>query len=182
MSTLPFFILLSGLIVGDLFYSSGFILHIALGLKRKEVRWSQGLKLEGSGWDLLWESETHIVLAEWATHEVIWGTSQTQGLPAVLFCGYSLSRVQFFFATTWPLACQAPLSMRILQTRILEWIAVPSSRGSSQPRDWIQVSRIRGEFFTIWVTREAPGAPIVGTIPITDFPCQLPSYLGKHVL
>ena len=35
----------------------------------------------------------------------------------------------------WTLACQAPLSMRILQARILEWVAMPSSRGSSQPND-----------------------------------------------
>ena len=33
------------------------------------------------------------------------------------------------------IARQAPLSMWILQTRILEWVAMPSSRGSSQPRD-----------------------------------------------
>ena len=33
------------------------------------------------------------------------------------------------------IAHQAPLSMGILQARILEWAAVPSSRGSSQPRD-----------------------------------------------
>ena len=39
------------------------------------------------------------------------------------------------FATLWTVACQAPLSMGILQTRILEWAAMPSSRGSSQPRD-----------------------------------------------
>ena len=32
-------------------------------------------------------------------------------------------------------ACQAPLSMGILQARILEWVAMPSSRASSQPRD-----------------------------------------------
>ena len=32
-------------------------------------------------------------------------------------------------------AHQASLSMGILQTRILEWIAIPASRGSSQPRD-----------------------------------------------
>ena len=31
--------------------------------------------------------------------------------------------------------CQAPWSMGILQARILEWVAKPSSRGSSQPRD-----------------------------------------------
>ena len=36
----------------------------------------------------------------------------------------------------------------ILQARILEWVAVPFSRGSSQPRDQTQVSRIAGGFFT----------------------------------
>ena len=36
----------------------------------------------------------------------------------------------------------------ILQTRILEWVAFPFSRGSSQPRDQIQVSHIAGGFFT----------------------------------
>ena len=40
------------------------------------------------------------------------------------------------------LAHQAPLSMGILQARILEWVAMPSSRGSSQPRDQTQVSHI----------------------------------------
>ena len=66
----------------------------------------------------------------------------------------SLSRV-CFFATPWTIACQAPLSMWILQARILEWVAMPSSRGSSQPRDQTQVSLIAGRFFTIWATREA---------------------------
>ena len=42
----------------------------------------------------------------------------------------------------------------ILQARILEWVAVPSSRGSFQPRDWTQVSHIAGGFFTSWATRE----------------------------
>ena len=36
----------------------------------------------------------------------------------------------------------------ILQARILEWGAVPFSRGSSQPRDRTQVARIAGGFFT----------------------------------
>ena len=36
----------------------------------------------------------------------------------------------------------------ILQARILEWVAFPFSRGSSQPRDQTQVSRIAGGFFT----------------------------------
>ena len=45
----------------------------------------------------------------------------------------------------------------ILQARILEWVAFPFSRGSSQPRDRTQVSRIAGGFFTSWATREAHG-------------------------
>ena len=43
----------------------------------------------------------------------------------------------------------------ILQARILEWVAFPFSRGSSQPRDWTQVSRTAGRFFTSGATREA---------------------------
>ena len=44
-----------------------------------------------------------------------------------------------------------------LQTRILECIAIPFSRGSSQPRDRTQVSCIACRFFTVWVIREACG-------------------------
>ena len=44
----------------------------------------------------------------------------------------------------------------ILQTRILEWVVISFTRGSSQPRDRTQVSCIAGRFFTSWATREAP--------------------------
>ena len=54
----------------------------------------------------------------------------------------------------WTVACQAPLSMGILHARILEWVAMPSSRGSSQPGNWIGISFISGRFFTNWATRE----------------------------
>ena len=43
----------------------------------------------------------------------------------------------------------------ILQARILEWVAFPFSRGSSQPRDRTQVSCITGRFLTSWATKEA---------------------------
>ena len=43
--------------------------------------------------------------------------------------------------------------MEILQARILEWIAMSSSRGSSKPRDRTQVSHITGRFFTIWAPK-----------------------------
>ena len=44
--------------------------------------------------------------------------------------------------------------MGILQARILEWVNMPSSRGSSQPRDQTQASCIAGRLFTIWATRK----------------------------
>jgi len=47
-----------------------------------------------------------------------------------------------------PIDCQAPLSVGILQARILEWVVMPSSRRSSQPSDQTQVSHIAGEFPT----------------------------------
>ena len=42
----------------------------------------------------------------------------------------------------------------ILQARILEWVAFPFSRGSSEPRDRTQVSHTAGRFFTSWATRD----------------------------
>ena len=40
----------------------------------------------------------------------------------------------------------------ILQSRILEWVAIPFSRGSSQPRNWTWFSCVAGRFFTMWAT------------------------------
>ena len=50
-------------------------------------------------------------------------------------------------------ALQAPHG--ILQAKILEWVAILFSRGSSQPRDQTQVSYTADVFFTIWATKEA---------------------------
>ena len=69
----------------------------------------------------------------------------------------SLNPVKLKVAQSCPTLCDAmAYTVRgILQAKILEWVAFPFSRGSSQPRDWTQVSRIAGGFFTSWATREA---------------------------
>ena len=56
-----------------------------------------------------------------------------------------------------PVDCSPPSSSvhGILQARILEWVAISFSRGSSRPRDWTQVSHIAGRRFNLWATREA---------------------------
>ena len=59
--------------------------------------------------------------------------------------------------TLWdPVDCSLPHSSihGIFQARVLEWVTISFSRGSSQPRDQTQVSRIVGRRFTIWATRE----------------------------
>ena len=55
-----------------------------------------------------------------------------------------------------PMDCSPPGSsvLEIFQARILEWVAVSFSRGSSQPRDQTRVSCTAGRFFTNWATRE----------------------------
>ena len=54
-----------------------------------------------------------------------------------------------------PMDCSPPGSSvhGIFQARVLEWVTMPSSRGSSQSGDQTQVSCIAGGFFTVWATR-----------------------------
>ena len=57
---------------------------------------------------------------------------KTQDISQVKCLLLSLVRL---FATPWTVAHQAPLPMEILQARMLEWVAIPFSKESSQPRD-----------------------------------------------
>ena len=61
--------------------------------------------------------------------------------------------------------------IHILQARILEWVVISFSRGSSRPRDWTQDSYIAGKLFTNLATREDPftmSSPVnYWTLPFT---------------
>ena len=67
----------------------------------------------------------------------------------------SLNRVRLF-ETPMDCSLQGSSVHGIFQARILEWVAISFSRGSSQPRDRTRVFHIVGRCFTIWATREAP--------------------------
>ena len=64
----------------------------------------------------------------------------------------SLSRVWLFATLCNPMNYTV---QGILQARILEWVAFPCAKGSSEPRDRTLVSCIAGRLFTSWATREA---------------------------
>ena len=65
-----------------------------------------------------------------------------------------------------PMDCSLPGSSLhgILQARVLEWVAISFSRGSSQLRDQTGVSRIPGRLFNLWATREE--------VYINPLPCE----------
>ena len=84
------------------------------------------------------------------------GPSDSQFLK-VIFCLWKKVLVAQSCPTLCnPMNCSLPgfSAREILQARLLGWIAIPFSKGSSRPRDQTQVSHIAGRFFTIWVTKE----------------------------
>ena len=87
-------------------------------------------------------------------------------------CCAVLSRVQLF-ATPWTVAHQAPLSMGILQARILEWVAMPSCRASSQPRNQTGVSNLSPALQADSLPAELPGKP-------KSFQAPKPAQAGLH--
>ena len=81
---------------------------------------------------------------------------EKQGSPQTLYVE-SESEVAQSCPTLWDLMdCSLPGSSLhgILQARVLEWIAISFSRGSSRPRNWTLVSCFPGRHFNLWATRE----------------------------
>ena len=72
-----------------------------------------------------------------------------------------------------PMDCSPPGSSvhGISQARILEWVAISFSRGSSRPRNRTQVSCIAGIFFTVWATRESPKVKGIDLLLLSHFGC-----------
>ena len=68
----------------------------------------------------------------------------------------------------------------ILQARILEWVAISFSKGSSRPRDRTQVSCIAGRCFNLWATREASSFSKLWHY--SDIFILLPHIIGFHKL
>ena len=87
--------------------------------------------------------------------------------PESALCGLLLLLLLLFVQSCLTLSHPVDCSLRgpslhgILQARILEWVAFPSSSGSSQPRDQIHISCIAGGFFTIWDPLPPPRKPVL---------------------
>ena len=85
--------------------------------------------------------------------------------------------------TLGTVAHQAPLSVGLFQARIMEWVAMPSSRGSSQPRDWTQVSCNAGGGLLDSLPAVLPGKLLRPCFKIFCLVDQLPSlFQGEFLL
>ena len=80
-----------------------------------------------------------------------------RGWRALYHCDLCLvSHCVRLFATSWIVPFQVPLSMGIFQARILEWVTMLSSRGSSQPKDQTRSPTLQADS---WPS-EPPGKPL----------------------
>ena len=89
----------------------------------------------------------------------LWLIESTALLGTLTTVSESMSEVAQLCPTLCdPMDCSPPgFSIHgIFQARILEWVAISFSRGSSRPRNRTWVSCIAGRCFTLWATREAP--------------------------
>ena len=148
--------------------------------------------LSGAQWRPLWGHSCPVLwlgcaIRWWQTRWIWWGPVVVYKIANLLKRKWSEVKV----AQLYPTLCN-PMDYAvhgILQAKILEWVAFPFSRGSSQPRDQAQVSCIAGGFFTSWTTREALAAKTrcflvlskVGLMGLssTEFVCSEIWYLGS---
>ena len=84
------------------------------------------------------------------------GAGNQQGTPCLAEAGMCVLAAQSCLTLCDPMDCRLPGSFvhRISQAKILDWVAISSSRGSSWSRDWTWVFCIAGRFFTFWAIRE----------------------------
>ena len=112
-----------------------------------------------------WMEETILGLSSCCNSHTWWDTAHISltlwvdtGLVVKKSFNYILWRILKVKVTQACLTLCDPMDYTvhgILQARILEWVAVPFSKGSSQPRNRTGVSCIVGGFFTNWAMREA---------------------------
>ena len=96
--------------------------------------------------------EENVEKLVWNNEEISWSSSGRSGREHTDCEGLWCKRSKFL--QSCPTLCD-PMDHRILQARILEWVAISFSRGSSSPRDQTWVSRIAGRVLIIfWATRD----------------------------
>ena len=103
-----------------------------------------------------WKLPTPVSFHPWRQDSRCLSLSQDSWAQSPQLCHHLVLVTQSCLTLCHPMDCSPPGSSVhwILPARILEWVGIPFSRGSSPPRDGTHVSCIPGRFFTIWDTKE----------------------------
>ena len=115
--------------------------------------WHEGVRKSHAGWGV-----SAFSWSQWKGDAIIrCFKSKLEGVRSVCMCICVVFCAQWCLILYDPMGCGLPGSSvrEIPQARILEWVAISSSKGSSRPRDWMCISCTAGRFFT----REPPGKP-----------------------
>ena len=153
--------------------------------------WPKGGVLPFPGW-VTHFAQVILISKEWKTAAVCCGYHGTAGL-LFNFLVFISSHNSFYICCWWCLVtklcltlcdsmdCNLPGSSvhGILRARILEWVAISFSRGSSPSRDRTHVSCIGRQFLYHWTTREAPRYPRLLTEAQTGPPVSGPDHSGN---
>ena len=104
------------------------------------------------------EQQTHLQRGPQAMHCFLQILNSSNALPKLCMCMRACSVAKLCPTLYKPLDCSPPTSslLGIFQAKILEWVAISSSRGSSQHRDWTSMSCIGRQITHYHTTWEAP--------------------------
>ena len=157
-------------------------------LKKKVLKYGWGSMYHGNKANIsqIIKILTYHISLHDANYEAQWskkGNSdwlQSLQIPSLLESESEVT--QSYLTLCSPMDCSLPGSSihGIFQARILEWVAISFSRGSSRPRDWTLVSCIVSRRFTVWATREIWGKVRWGEVaqscptPCDPLDCSLP--------
>ena len=119
-------------------------------LQARILEWVAMPSSRGSSWSRDWTCVSCFLHCRWILYH--WATREA----------HRWNEIESEVAQSCPtlcnlVDCSLPGSSvhGILQARILEWVAISSSRGSSQPRDWTLISCVTGRCFNLWATCES---------------------------
>ena len=152
----------------------GFLgLHCCIGLCSSSGKQGQLSSGWCAGFSLSWPLSSLLLL--WSTHGLQGARASVVSAPGF----QSVLVIQSCLTVCSPTDCSPPGSSvhRILQARILEWVAMPFSRRSSQPRDqtWALVQRLNG------CDAQAQLSRIMWNLPRSGIRPMSPALTGRFV-
>ena len=143
---------------GSFHFTAQYLIVLSHPLRPKQLCWCAHLfQIVSTDVSWAWQAKPFVYSTSMGSRKVLEGCGhpcryRKRGCES--HCGMCVSRSVVYDSDRMDCSLPGSSVLGILQAWNLEWVVIPFSRGSSQPREWSQVSCIAGRFFTDWATRE----------------------------